>query len=257
MRLFLNRFHEFDKAMKATDQKPTWLKSYNFLCLLNLPDTIQEFGPCRRWFEGKWLGERYVSTVKQERGRCPPKNVASILMRNLHRNKAADCLVPSIRKQSSAEILGLNTRIYGSIPEMDEQYQTRLPLPIVILGDGGMGCLYYEIGRNTGDNISFCRIEKIEMENSKTMHHGLKYWKYTFVEGKQGLEEIMVEDYGVLLPRLGSDELGVYTIVTKKWSTEMFAEYDFALESQNYIRSDVNAPDAAWIKHVFEEEEWI
>ena len=254
VRIFLTRFHKFDKAMRTPDQKPTWLESYNFLCLKNLPETIQEFGPCRRWFEGKWLGERYVSKVKQERSRCPPKNVASILMRNLHRSKAVDMLVPPLKTSSVAELIGVNTRIFGSLTEIDEQFHTHLPLPVVILNNGGLACLYYKIGRNIGSEISVRKLEK-ETE-AQILHHGLNYNVYTLSDESHNLDAVHISDYGVLLPRLGEDGIGQYTIVTKNWSTEMFGEYNFALESDNYLGGLGNQPPKDGFDQD-EEEGWI
>ena len=52
------------------------------------------------------------------------------------------------------------------------------------------------------------------------------------------LGEVKIEDYAVLLPRLGGSEIGIYTIVTKNWSTQMFGNYDFKKESSNYGEGD-------------------
>ena len=45
IRIFLTRFHRFDAPMRKPHQKPSWLSSYNFICLRNIPDVIKEFGP--------------------------------------------------------------------------------------------------------------------------------------------------------------------------------------------------------------------
>jgi hypothetical protein len=52
--------------------RPLWLARCNFLCLLNLPDAIRKFGSPRNYFEGKYLGERYVQDVKNACLRCSP-----------------------------------------------------------------------------------------------------------------------------------------------------------------------------------------
>jgi hypothetical protein len=53
VRLFLSAFEAFEKPMWKKNSR-TWLSSYNFLCLLNLGESIDELGPCRFWFEEKW-----------------------------------------------------------------------------------------------------------------------------------------------------------------------------------------------------------
>jgi hypothetical protein len=62
--LFLNYFDQFDTNMRKSNEKPTWLTSYNFLCLLNLPKTIEEFGPIRNYWEGGVMGEKLIQVVK-------------------------------------------------------------------------------------------------------------------------------------------------------------------------------------------------
>ena len=47
IKIFLNCFEEFDDAMSESKDKPTWVSSYNFLCLTNLPALLWEFGPLR------------------------------------------------------------------------------------------------------------------------------------------------------------------------------------------------------------------
>ncbi len=54
---------------------------------------------------------------------------------------------------------------------------------------------------------------------------------------KKEINEVDVGDFGVLLPQLGNATQGVYTIVTKNWSTSMFGEYNFQSESSNYQSS--------------------
>jgi len=62
--LFLNYFDQFDTNMRKSNEKPTWLTSYNFICLLNLPKTIEEFGPIRNYWEGGVMGEKLIQVVK-------------------------------------------------------------------------------------------------------------------------------------------------------------------------------------------------
>jgi hypothetical protein len=48
-----------------------------------------------------------------------------------------------------------------------------------------------------------------------------------------------VADYGVVLASHGSSEQGVYTVVWKNWSTDMFGQYNLHNEAKdvpNYVR---------------------
>jgi hypothetical protein len=126
----LTRFQKFDEPMRKVDKQATWLLSYNFMCLLNLPKTIPKFGPVRQWYKGKWLGERYVSTVKSERLKCPLVNLHYILLRNLHRNKAIDALHPKEQRNNKEDQLPRNTKIHASDGNLQAAFLSWSPFPV-------------------------------------------------------------------------------------------------------------------------------
>jgi hypothetical protein len=64
IKIFLSSFETFDEGMRTEKDKPRWISSYNFVCLLNLPDVIREFGPLRNLWEGGGQGEKFLRLVK-------------------------------------------------------------------------------------------------------------------------------------------------------------------------------------------------
>ena len=64
IKFFLSTFDIFDKAMRTEEITPTWITSYNFICLTNLPLVMKEFGPLRNMWEGAGQGEKILSLVK-------------------------------------------------------------------------------------------------------------------------------------------------------------------------------------------------
>ncbi len=52
IKIFLSCFERFDKEMRKESDKPHWISSNNFICLLNLPDMLRLFGPLRNLWEG-------------------------------------------------------------------------------------------------------------------------------------------------------------------------------------------------------------
>jgi hypothetical protein len=63
IRLFLIKYDTVDKGLTDKDV-PSWISRYNFLCLLNLPDTIRHYGHVRNLWEGGSNGEGYLKRVK-------------------------------------------------------------------------------------------------------------------------------------------------------------------------------------------------
>ena len=62
IRLFLTFLHDHEMSMSI--KKKTWLSSYNFICLLNLPEQIKFLGPIRNRWEGGVRGEGFLCVVK-------------------------------------------------------------------------------------------------------------------------------------------------------------------------------------------------
>jgi hypothetical protein len=64
IKLFLSSFEIFDSAMREETEKPTWITSYNFICLTNLPCVMEEYGPLQNLWEGGGQGEKIISLLK-------------------------------------------------------------------------------------------------------------------------------------------------------------------------------------------------
>jgi hypothetical protein len=58
IKIFLTYFECFYKTMREENATPTWLTSYNFVCLLNLPTMLATFGPLWKYWEGGGMGEK-------------------------------------------------------------------------------------------------------------------------------------------------------------------------------------------------------
>ena len=52
--------------MNEQKKEPKWLLCYNFMSLLNIPETLEDFGPLKNYWEGSYIGEKYITQVKSE-----------------------------------------------------------------------------------------------------------------------------------------------------------------------------------------------
>jgi len=63
--IYLTFAYDHIEAMGLEEEsKPAWLASYNFVCLLNIPEQIRLLGPVRNRWEGGARGEGYLRRVK-------------------------------------------------------------------------------------------------------------------------------------------------------------------------------------------------
>ena len=56
-------FHRMDDNMVKS--KVTWISSYNFVCLLNIPQKVHNFGSVFHHWEGSGMGEKFVQVTKR------------------------------------------------------------------------------------------------------------------------------------------------------------------------------------------------
>jgi hypothetical protein len=279
IRLFLSCFDRFDKPLrtrtintyeptaagekrkrgakgermstKVTEGEPQWLTKYNFLCLLNLPEIVREFGPARNYFEGKYLGERYVQEVKTTRQRCPPRNLCGVLLQKLHQSKSLEAMVghqsdKDIKTFQSTEAgykrrkeLKGNVRVYSSEEKAITEFHSGKPLSLVETEEGYV-ILFYINGCNRGE-VGCLGIQRSGIESE--VKDGLIYWKWELKRIGPFAEDTLVKDYVVFLPMLsrpnggeegsaGGGEFvtseGIYTMVTKEWSPVMLDHFEYS-----------------------------
>ncbi|KAL7573027.1 hypothetical protein ACA910_007519 [Epithemia clementina (nom. ined.)] len=66
---FFSCYAKVDQGLQSSEdshEKPSWVTSYNFMSLLNLPDAVRQFGPLRNIWEGETQGEGFLWYVKRE-----------------------------------------------------------------------------------------------------------------------------------------------------------------------------------------------
>ena len=93
---FLNAFSKF-KPIHDERKFPEWLTCYNYLCLLNLPDAIQQLGPLRFNYEGGSEGEGFIPMVKPLLSQGMRKNWQKNLAHRFFRIRAMKFVIRDAR----------------------------------------------------------------------------------------------------------------------------------------------------------------
>ena len=61
----LNSDLMIENKISSMKKIPIWISSWDFVCLLNLPDAMRQFGPLRNLWEGSYQGEGYLQIAKK------------------------------------------------------------------------------------------------------------------------------------------------------------------------------------------------
>lgn len=64
VKVFITAFDNIDRELRKPEDKERVLRKPNFLCLLNLPSMLENYGPLPYLWEGKIQGEGYLPCVK-------------------------------------------------------------------------------------------------------------------------------------------------------------------------------------------------
>ena len=52
--------------MNEQKKDPKWLSCYNFMSLLNILETLENFGPLKNFWEGSYIREKFITQNKSE-----------------------------------------------------------------------------------------------------------------------------------------------------------------------------------------------
>ena len=101
VRLFISAYDNLDRKLRTKGEKPSVISSFNFMSLLNLPGTMQTFGPLRHLWEGKYQGEAFLQKVKATMTQGLRTNWQRNLLKNLLRDMAFENIYQSMEMENS------------------------------------------------------------------------------------------------------------------------------------------------------------
>ncbi|KAL7577205.1 hypothetical protein ACA910_003538 [Epithemia clementina (nom. ined.)] len=93
---FLSRYTKVDQGLQSSEEsnkKPSWVTSYNFMSLLNLPDAVRQFGPLHNIWEGGTQGEGFLQYVKRKMSMGLRNNWQKRLLTRIYKRKSLAMLL--------------------------------------------------------------------------------------------------------------------------------------------------------------------
>jgi len=243
IKCFLNAFDVFDsnvprkKSKKNKDTPPTWITSYNFVCLLNLPDVMRTFGPLPNLWEGGGQGEKILSRVKPLHNGYR-KGWQEHLLRNVLDNMALDRILSPTDQFKEGEHnndydssqgaalsslleskVGVNDlkadyKRYQTLREVQLAFSRGKPVSVVEFVD--QRDIFFAV-LSDGTLVSILVNGAIASEDIS----GLKYYPMTMAAGCNiRKHDDLICRYCILLPKkYGSGLNREYAIIDSRWNT--------------------------------------
>ena len=180
---FLNSFEAF-KPMSDARKFPEWLTMYNFLCLLNLPDAINELGPLRFNYEGSTEGEAFIPMVKPLLSQGLRKNWQTNLAHRFFRKRAMKLVIRDAQLfiGDNTDMDEINTNPYTKKKfhkykrweQIHSHFLKGIPISIIVLRDGFMGAVV--------DDRESWLVVPITLNDCTGSNTGLQYFRVSLFE---------------------------------------------------------------------------
>ncbi len=255
-----------DQALQLSDmtsRKPMWVASYNFISLLNLVSAMDDIGPFRNVWEGGGMGEgllRYlkplliglttnwpsnlltrflqvkaIGFIRWQREQEEEKGEMATLF-DQHDDSSTDTLesdaedpLPTSNISTPMAGVGRNKLFvaYDSYAAVARAFKNNVPMSIVVLSDGVVGCALRHSVKNRLGLVQLNRdIDKQAIGISGMWYH---HWSLASAgdtdddSGTTFLPAAMIGQ-GLFLPKLSKlglpvrgESLHVFTVITSGW----------------------------------------
>jgi hypothetical protein len=226
IKIFLNYFEHFDKGMRKKDEVPTWISSYNFICLTNIPETMRKFGPIRNYWEGGGMGEKIIQLIKplwkgfrkNWQVNIMDKMLRQMAIERVQKNHWEDNNEKNSLKYeetSTPSSKGKLCFVYNSLQHIQQEYNERRPMSLIQLDNGKFLATV-----TTERYVEMICGEYIGTIGGAHYHH----WSLTNSQPKSMLETNKVAKYCLLLPKLTTTGLPsasddpVFTTIDSDWN---------------------------------------
>lgn len=231
VRVFLSKY---DSLCRPLGQKiPPVLSSYNFICLLNLPDVMQRFGPLRGIYEGGPRGEGFVRFAKPLMTQGLRTNWHAQLLTKMHRAIGFLNVLPSQHDAKTKDVKDDDAlrahkgsfHLYKSAFALEQDFLPKRTVdqrnPVsVLLVETTTAVKIYSVVRDYDHTVE---IELKQMESIE--HFGFHYYSFgvcenqgTGIEWKSIAKAVTRIDFGLLLPLLqSSDENSRFALISSNW----------------------------------------
>ena len=191
--MFLINYDKMDKIINE-GPVPSWIKKFNMLCLLNIPDILRKYGSIRNIWEGGKDGESYVQTVKGHLKAGLVNEWQTWVITNFLKEKVYDEWKTTIDIDSN---IRKEIRIYGNYKIAGEVFHSGKPISAILYNKKIYICYRYK-----GEIIG----TKIKLNGKVTLHYGMNYYSISLQKTTITLTNYNIDYVGVILLPMLTEE---------------------------------------------------
>ena len=226
IRLFLSKF---DALCEPLAPNSSVVSSYNFMCLMNIPEAMELFGPLRNLYEGGPRGEGFALFAKPHMSGVMKKSWHYHLMRELLREKAFNSMLPQERKVK-VPVTYLDALRHRSdmFQKYDAEYtfgyhfvqefaRDKKPVSVLLVEMLGGEIVIFGV---VGSYDSVLKVEISDVPAAKVF--GFYYYEFGLpatqsVQWESVASSVTAIGYGLLLPLLEDKQSKRFALISSNW----------------------------------------
>jgi hypothetical protein len=211
IRMFLIHYDNVDSIfVKENKRGPSWVNSYNMLCLLNLPSMLRRYGHIRNVWEGGKEGEAYLRQVKA--------NMKAGLVHCWQRWVLSNLLKEQLfdewkENDKDDHLLKNEVYIYPTYKIAQDRFNTGQPISLLYMNKKVYMC--YRVKKSI-------RGIRIEFSNKYNTNEGLDYYTITWTNKSKKINNNQKYVGMLLLPKPELNTVNaedtMYCYVKSDWS---------------------------------------
>jgi hypothetical protein len=224
---FLTHFAKLDGEVNQKRDKPTWVTSYNFSSLLNLPGIMARYGPLRNLWEGGNQGEGILKYVKQEITMGLRPGWQNKLMTRMMRRKALRSLMDNDWSEDMANKNACDDDYHekeDKLPTSKNSY-FEYRSEYAVRQDFALGRQLSGVWMSNGTGRIILKkkksLEITRIQNTGRNLYGLCYHQWNLVAGVIDSDQTSAVVPCIFLPERKTSEedleQGGYTLIRKDW----------------------------------------
>ena len=130
IKIFLNSVHDLDRYLNDGNQKYCWYSSWNYITLLNVPETLKKFGSFQNLWEGATVGEGILKDVKPL-STYVYTNWSTSLTTKIYQDRTLKYIYAA-KVHPKKQYKTKNLHIYNSISHVFEAWTEGQPISVVM-----------------------------------------------------------------------------------------------------------------------------
>ena len=243
IKIFLSAINDIDKYLSNSNSTRLWFSSWNYITLLNIPETLKKYGSFQNIWEGGTVGEGILKDVKPLSTYVYAKWYMHLTTK-LYQTRSLNAITKtSLHRNNIQPYIPKNVHTYRNSSEIFQRMANGEPLSLVCVDNSKFFVLL--------DNEKTIELIFDYSRKKISAYHTYFFCKQTLVHDDITLDSDGTLKYGILLPLFDYNnerrELVVkskmYTLVFSNW-TEINYKNDIGLFNNKdwyYYRTAANS----------------